>query len=246
MAPSVDGWSFSAEVFRPFWEALPGQHWVADYQNTASSLDEACALAADAPANAIWVGWSLGGAIAALAAENANAAALVTLATGKRFLADKQQDGMPAKDFDAFCCGFQTSPEKTLKRFLALCTQGADDARSLMKTLKTSQLAAEPGLADSLNWLTQYDLCAPALPGVHLYAQTDALHATGLSPAALSSSNSHAFFLTQRGQKELQRILTSLMLATGTSATHSTAPDITGPLVTGTQAFVHGEKHGSS
>ena len=242
----LPGWSFSAEVFRPFWEALPGQHWVADYQNTASSLDEACALAADAPANAIWVGWSLGGAIAALSSEAANAAALVTLATGKRFLADKQQDGMPAKDFDAFCCGFQTSPEKTLKRFLALCTQGADDARSLMKTLKTSQLAAEPGLADSLNWLTQYDLCAPALPGVHLYAQTDALHANGLFPAALSSSNSHAFFLTQRGQKELQRILTSLMLATGTSATHSTAPDITGPLVTGTQALVHGEKHGSS
>ena len=79
----LPGWSFSAEVFRPFWEALPGQHWIADYQNTASSLDQACTLAADAPANAIWVGWSLGGAIATLAAESANAAALVTLATGQ-------------------------------------------------------------------------------------------------------------------------------------------------------------------
>lgn len=242
----LPGWSFSAEVFRPFWEALPGQHWVADYQYNAHSLEQACALAADAPANAIWVGWSLGGAIATLTAESANAAALVTLATGKRFLADADHQGMPANDFDAFCNGFQTSPEKTLKRFLSLCVQGADDARGLMKTLKISQLAAEPGLADSLNWLTQYDLSAPALPRVHLYAQTDALHATGLSPAALSSSNSHAFFLTPGGQKELQRILTSLMLATGTSATRSTAPDITGPLVTGTQAFVHGEKHGSS
>ena len=208
----LPGWSFSAEVFRPFWEALPGQHWMADYQNTASSLEQACALAADAPANAIWVGWSLGGAIAALSAEAANAAALVTLATGKRFLADNNHSGMPAKDFDAFCSGFQASPEKTLKRFLSLCAQGADDARSLMKTLKASQLDAEPALADSLNWLTQYDLNAPALPGVHFYSQSDALQAQGLAPAAYSQSGSHAFFLTADGQQELLHWLRPLLV----------------------------------
>ena len=216
----LPGWSFSAEVFRPFWEALPGQHWIADYQHNASSLEQACTLAADAPANAIWVGWSLGGAIATLTAESANAAALVTLATGKRFLAHAEHEGivggehggMSDSDFDAFCNGFQANPEKTLKRFLSLCVQGADDARGLMKTLKASQLDAEPGLADSLNWLTQYDLIAPALPGVHFYSQSDALQAQGVTPAALSQSDSHAFFLTADGQQELLHWLRPLLV----------------------------------
>ena len=229
----LPGWSFSAEVFRPFWEALPGQHWIADYQNTASSLEQACTLAAEAPANAIWVGWSLGGAIAALSAEAANAAALVTLATGKRFLAHAEHggieysdhSGMPAKDFDAFCNGFEAGPEKTLKRFLSLCAQGADDARGLMKTLKASQLDAEPGLADSLNWLTQYDLNAPTLPGVHFYSQTDALQAQGLNPASYSQSGSHAFFLTSDGQQELLHWLRPLLVVA---------------------AFAQGDPHGSA
>lgn len=208
----LPGWSFSAEVFRPFWEALPGQHWVADYQHSTSSLEQACTLAADAPANAIWVGWSLGGAIATLSAVAANAAALVTLATGKRFLADSDHSGMPAKDFDAFCSGFEANPEKTLKRFLGLCAQGADDARGLMKTLKDSQLNAEPGLAESLTWLTQFNLNAPALPGVHFYSQSDALQAQGLAPSAFSQSGSHAFFLTADGQQELLHWLRPLLV----------------------------------
>ncbi|MAR01069.1 MAG: hypothetical protein CMI00_11125 [Oceanospirillaceae bacterium] len=208
----LPGWSFSAEVFRPFWEALPGQHWIADYQNTASSLDQACTLAADAPANAIWVGWSLGGAIATLAAESANAAALVTLATGKHFLADAEHDGMASSDFDAFCSGLNASPDKTLKRFISLCTQGADDPRALMKALKDHQLEASPTLTDSLNWLTQFTLEAPALPGVHFYSQTDALQAQGLAPASYSQSGSHAFFLTPEGQQELLHWLRPLLV----------------------------------
>lgn len=219
----LPGWSFTADVFRPFWEVLPGQHWIANYQNTARSLDQACALAAAAPAKAIWVGWSLGGAIATLAAAKANAAALVTLATGRRFLADAAQgdlanndhSGMSAEDFDAFCNGFEANPEKTLKRFLSLCAQGADDPRTLMKTLKACQLDAEPALRDTLGWLTQYDLTAPALPGVHCYGQTDALQAQGLEPTVISPAGSHAFFLTADGQQALLRWLQPLLLSTG-------------------------------
>ena len=207
----LPGWSFAATVFEPLYTALPGTHLLVDYRSNESMTNAALAIAAQVPDNALWMGWSLGGALAQQICATKAHKTLVTLGTGKRFIdsdkssvTDPSADswGMPEPDFTAFKAAFETHPAKTLKRFNALVTQGSPDARSLARMLSAHQSEPSPELTTTLSWLDYGSL--PDVPGaLHLYGNGDALAPGGLTPVTESPGNSHAFFLEEAGHQHL-------------------------------------------
>ena len=209
----LPGWSFRADVFAPFFDSLPGHHWGADYLSNDCSFEAAASqLAATAPdtdslegSSAIWIGWSLGGALAAAACAgtaDTRSQFLVTLATGQRFLSDKTGSGMPREDFEAFSQSLTSNAETTLKRFTGLCAQGSSEARSLIKQLKSSQHLVQSELNRTLEWL-RYEVLPPSPRSLHLYGHADALKPSQMPPVELSPGESHAFFLTTEGKHHL-------------------------------------------
>ncbi|MEC8442938.1 MAG: alpha/beta fold hydrolase [Pseudomonadota bacterium] len=221
----LPGWSFRASVFLPLIEALPGEHWIGDYQSALTSQPDcdfhsmAQLLADEFPEdarsdNTFIVGWSLGGALAmatkgamATRAAIARSCSVITLATGQTFT---HPDGMSQQVFEQFCQRFVDSPDKTLSRFHALITQSGSrsQAGQLIRQLREHTAAASPlspsdqqGLRRTLEWLN-YE----ALPEADLamFGTEDALlPSTESEPLAnvrtsgqtVDLSGSHAFFL---------------------------------------------------
>ena len=232
----LPGWSFAPEVFAPLYNQLPGQHYGFDYSATgfADNHDfNACARALinQAPASpqrpAIWVGWSLGGALAcaalsvsapASATQKSGNTTLITLATSAAFCRIQAEDefGLDADLLQQFSQDMQQQPEKTRRRFLALCTQGATDARPLSRQLASHQLSDPAILLPGLDWLRSYRL-NPATGNrlqvrreQHWLGSHDALNAGGLNPVYYSPGHSHAFFLEPEGQAALLTRLQAL------------------------------------
>jgi len=103
------------------------------------------ALAAAAPRRAVWVGWSLGGVLAQLAACRypERVAGLVCIAAAARFVAcDEWPHGMARTVFDDFAAAFARDADGAARRFLSLQTAGNDDA-ALLRRLR--QAAARGG-----------------------------------------------------------------------------------------------------
>lgn len=234
----IPGWSFSGSVFEELFTELPGNHWVADYQTDTLSLAEMCALlSSQLPPQAIIIGWSLGGVLAskidALTSAKNRPQAVVTLATGQKFVMDKceqnltakqaSQTGMSPEVFQAFTLGLTAQPEKTLKRFIGLCAQNADNTRAVMRTLSEHQHNPSKELEHTLNWLADYQLPDGGLNqstqdfSANWYAQQDALNPMRIEPAQQSSAASHAFFITPAGKTEfvawLKKLETTLEIS---------------------------------
>ncbi|MDF1762080.1 MAG: hypothetical protein P1U57_01605 [Oleibacter sp.] len=190
----LPGWSFTAEVFLPLIESLPGTHWGANYltdtfltdtQLTDNASPEAVAqqLFNQAPKPAIWIGWSLGGALAVLATqlsaqvvnkamtESSDSAlpsespikGLITLAAARTFISDdcsNEIGGMPKDTFAAFRQSLINTPSVTLKRFAGLCVQGHPRGRQILKELRKYQHPEDQqqALLHTLDWLQIIDL----------------------------------------------------------------------------------------
>lgn len=206
----LPGWSFAGTVFAQYWSVLPGTHWYADYNDMSMSLsDMVSELATTAPAQAIWCGWSLGGALASLAADRADAQALVTFATGRTFLATTEtqgndNSGMPVDDFAQFTQSMQADPERTLRRFISLCCQHSDEARPLQRFLSDHQYPEHQRLQHTLQWLSAYALTsASGVRAGHWYSNTDALHPQGLQPSLHCTAGSHGFAFSSQGQAQI-------------------------------------------
>lgn len=131
-----------------------------------------------------WLGgWSLGGMLAAqLAARRGDhCCGLLTLASNVSFVARPDwPHGMPADTFGTFLDGCRSHPQVTLKRFKSLCSQGAQEPRSLMRLLDVGVPATDPlYLAKGLEVLALLDtrvaLQGYAGPQLHLFAGRDAL-----------------------------------------------------------------------
>jgi len=103
-----------------------------------------------APAKAVWVGWSLGGVLALrtglIAPERVHALCLVCT-TPSFVQREGWQAAMPAAVFDQFAQNLVADPQATLKRFLGLQVKGAEDARTVLRTL--SEALAQRPSADS-------------------------------------------------------------------------------------------------
>ena len=102
-------------------------------------------LLARAPQQAIWVGWSLGGLLALEVARLApeRVAGLCLLASSPCFTVREDWPcAMSAETFAQFEAGLVQDHALTLRRFLALQTVGADDAKQVRALLGAAALDA--------------------------------------------------------------------------------------------------------
>ncbi len=102
-------------------------------------------LLARAPQNAVWVGWSLGGLLALEVARLApeRVAGLCLLASSPCFtLREDWPCAMSAATFAQFEAGLAKDHALTLRRFLALQTVGAEDAKQVRGVLNAAAVDA--------------------------------------------------------------------------------------------------------
>ena len=183
----LHGWGMNAGVWQLLLPALrerfrvsvielPG-HGASPYagQRGLDAWVDACLQVA--PAQAAWVGWSLGGLLAQGAALRApeRVSRLGLVCSTPSFV---QRDGwdaaMAPAVFDQFAANLVADPQATLKRFLGLQVKGAEDARVVLRALNEA-LAQRPA-ADA----------AALQAGLELLLSTDLRAQLGELPAATS------------------------------------------------------------
>lgn len=136
---------------------------------TAEALAEA--VAANVPANAVWVGWSLGGLVALAAAQiGAPMAKLVLVGATPRFVQDADwPHAMASSALANFAAGLAQDYRATVMRFLALQARGSERAHEELRALRDTVFArGEPSpaaLSGGLDVLRDSDL-RPALAGI--------------------------------------------------------------------------------
>ena len=157
----IHGWSLHGGIWErllPLLEAhfsvtcvdLPG-HGRSDWQDEETLDAMAAAVLTVAPAQAAWLGWSLGGLVAARAALLAPARvnALVEIACSPCFV---RKPGWPSAMLpallDSFAAQLAENYVRTLNRFLALQVRGSDHSSEVLKTLRALMLVhGEPDVA---------------------------------------------------------------------------------------------------
>jgi malonyl-CoA O-methyltransferase len=193
----LHGWGSTRDVWRPLLPALrrwadvtlvdlPGLAPVAgDDQPELDAVLEAIAVAA--PPQACYLGWSLGGQLAAAfcARHPERVIALVTLCSNPCFVAQPDWPGMPAAELADFRDTCRADPQRTLRRFDSLQVAGAASPRPLWRQLQAGRASVSGQiLAAGLDWLGSLDLRATLVglrqPQLHLLGSAD-----GLLPAAL-------------------------------------------------------------
>lgn len=137
------------------------------------------------PARAIYIGWSLGGMLAAALAGQYRdrVEALVTIGSNAKFVrGDGWRSAMAEKIERGFYQSFVDSPEKTLKTFSALEAQGELDERAALKRLraqKKNTATVNDGWRVALQLLANIDnrqvLPDLAQPVLHILGRNDAL-----------------------------------------------------------------------
>ncbi|EIC23318.1 pimeloyl-ACP methyl ester esterase BioH [Thiorhodovibrio frisius] len=166
--------------------ALPG-HAGAPWQPDWTRLpDWADACLAQAPEQAIWLGWSLGGLVALQAARQASkrVKALILISSTPRFTrAVDWQVAMPEETLAQFHSTLLEDTNATLQRFLTLQVRGSDEAPKLLKqlrlALKTAPVAQPEALGIGLDLLRDEDLRGPLpdirQPTLWLFGERDTL-----------------------------------------------------------------------
>lgn len=113
-----------------------------------------------------WLGWSLGGLLAMMAALKfpGELGAIVIVSASASFLANPHwPHGMRRADFDAFRAGLELDQDATLRRFIALQAHGTSDAARTRQILESCLDTAPPAtqaLLAGLDTLAAHDLSA--------------------------------------------------------------------------------------
>ncbi|MFT5806927.1 MAG: pimeloyl-[acyl-carrier protein] methyl ester esterase [Moritella dasanensis] len=203
---------------------LPGFGFSHDSHLASGSLADITEMLLQvAPANAVWLGWSLGGLCATHFAlqHPQRVAALVTVASSPKFMATAQVEdsaawsGIAEKVLAQFQQQLQQDLPQTINRFLAIQGMGSATAKQDIKQLK-SLLAARPqphgqALRNGLQLLATVDLRTrlPALsmPLFRCYGRLDSLvpQATVVwmdnylpqSSSVIFKASSHAPFISE-------------------------------------------------
>ena len=188
----IHGWGSDSRLWRPLCELLPGNHHIVDLPGFGSAAAErtdwetfVVQVGKALPDNAILLGWSLGGMLAAQIARQFpdKVRALITLSANAVFVArDDWPCAMEQPTFADFLADFRLNPLNTWNRFCALQSLGDIHRKPVLKMLKEQAPPAEATHAawvQGLEWLAQLDnrallsqLCVPQL---HLFGIGDAL-----------------------------------------------------------------------
>ena len=173
---AVHGWGMHGGIWAPPLEALgeyfrihaidlPGHGYSAGvpWPEDTTALDEMLATAV--PADAFWLGWSLGGTLALRQALHGNAAGLVLCASNPCFLARPGwPHGMDPATFRGFRESLMADPRAALERFLALEVHGSENAGTALRRLRRRALErgtpVPAALARGLTVLGASDLVA--------------------------------------------------------------------------------------
>lgn len=193
----LHGWGSSRACWRPLLPAL--RPWanvtLVDLPGLGGAgpqlaLDELlAAIAACAPPEAVYVGWSLGGQLATLLAARypRRVSGLVTLASNPHFAAAGGWPGVVPRQLELVREGYIANPDRALKRFEALQALQLDGAPAIRHALCACREAGAAGMVRGLDWLAQLDtrqaLADLTLPQLHLLGERDQLVPRGLAPA---------------------------------------------------------------
>lgn len=174
-----------------------------------------------APANAHYLGWSLGGVVATnIALEfSERVTSLVTVASSPRFVqTENWPSAMKANVMDSFCRFLEEDYQGTIIRFLAIQAMGSetqkDDIKFLKDTVFVHGTPATKALRGGLAMLNDIDLrerlSELTMPRLRLYGRLDSLvpnktaeEVKMLDPDSdfkIYPKASHAPFLTNRSE----------------------------------------------
>ncbi|NVK43293.1 MAG: pimeloyl-ACP methyl ester esterase BioH [Oceanospirillaceae bacterium] len=189
----LHGWGLGSDIWQPLVPLLvshfeivridlPGLGRSLEYPQPYRLESVAAAVLEQVPEPAIWLGWSLGGLVAAEAGRQApgRVRALVTVASNPSFVA---REGWPCamapEVFDDFVARLDEDPARTLASFALLQTQGAEGGRETLRLLKALIKSLEPtALAPALQLLAEDrrdTLAGLDLPMLHIFGGEDRL-----------------------------------------------------------------------
>jgi pimeloyl-[acyl-carrier protein] methyl ester esterase len=189
----LHGWGTSSEV----WESwitllehefsvlridLPGLGSSTIHESEINRQNVLNLLAKQIPENSMVAGWSLGGMLAILLANQLpkKIKGLVTIATNPCFL--ERSDwalGMTEKMFTTFEKSLLINVDKTLKRFFMLQVLGGSESKTALKTLQAiNSKTVHSSLSGSLRLLRE-DVRGPLrlleVPSLHIFGEKDQL-----------------------------------------------------------------------
>ncbi|MFC3286342.1 alpha/beta fold hydrolase [Litchfieldella rifensis] len=133
--PLQSHWPEGVSVSTPDWPGYGDREPLADPQDLAAL---AATMAADLDPDAVWVGWSLGGLLAAhLLAYLPTPRALVMLGMGPRFVSDSHNSNSAVSrvEFKAFQRAFHRDAESTWQHFLRWQLSGEPAPRPAFERL---------------------------------------------------------------------------------------------------------------
>lgn len=193
----LHGWAMHSGVWGPFAERLAEGHRVtlidlpgfgqSDWRGESYELpvlaEQVCECAPD---SAVWLGWSLGALLALEVAKQQpqRVSALIGLAATPKFVRDDTWPAAMAPEMlSAFSDGLAVDAAVTLRRFLSLLVQGAENGREQLRFLRErvgkGPVAHDQALASGLDILMQADqrsvLKAWDKPTLWLLGENDAL-----------------------------------------------------------------------
>lgn len=188
----LHGWGCNREIWRSLLVSLRPWSGVTllDLPGCAPGSSEAGidletvleAILAATPPHAVYLGWSLGGQLALELASRhpQRVAAVVTLCSNPRFVADGGWPGMEETAFREFEAACREDAAAALRRFDSLQAGGSRNPRPLMRQLRAmGRPPAGHGLAQGLEWLGNLDqrrqLAALPVPQLHLFGAADQL-----------------------------------------------------------------------
>jgi malonyl-CoA O-methyltransferase len=194
----LHGWGSNRDIWRPLLVALrpwanitlvdlPGCDPAIQTDAELELAELLSAIMDSAPAQAAYVGWSLGGQLAVELATRfpERVLAVATLCSNPKFVAARDWPGMETASFAKFRAAVIADPRAGLKRFNSLQVGGS---RALLRQLQksdTTQISAD--ISSGLDWLQALDQrdSLPTLlaPQLHLLAECDTLVPTGVEQA---------------------------------------------------------------
>jgi pimeloyl-[acyl-carrier protein] methyl ester esterase len=170
----LHGWGVNSAVFTALPDLLPQYRFhLVDLPGFGESPvvvgninDWLASIMASVPKSAIWIGWSLGGLVATLAAVKypQRVSALCTIASSPCFMAreDESWPGIPPNVLAQFGSQLSQDLDKTIERFLAIQAMGSQTAKGDIKQLREWVLAKPQAqfdaLAQGLEMLANVDL----------------------------------------------------------------------------------------